>query len=138
MEYNPRHPQPFTLTQAIALDPEVAWDGLFSGSSSSIAVANTPDRDRSVEKFLAALETDERIFILKLALTHHGHSVTSDQTSEPPTYSPRSTPRSTIDRSRNVVGSNSNGLDSIVPLERTSTVNLETTDVVEQENGVYL
>ena len=28
MEYNPRYPQPFSLTQAIALDPAVAWDGL--------------------------------------------------------------------------------------------------------------
>lgn len=29
MEYNPRYPQPFSLSQAIALDPAVAWDGLF-------------------------------------------------------------------------------------------------------------
>lgn len=28
MEYNPRYPQPFSLSQAIALDPAVAWDGL--------------------------------------------------------------------------------------------------------------
>lgn len=27
MEYNPRYPQPFSLSQAIALDPAVAWDG---------------------------------------------------------------------------------------------------------------
>lgn len=28
MEYNPKYPQPFSLSQAIALDPAVAWDGL--------------------------------------------------------------------------------------------------------------
>lgn len=28
MEYNPRYPQPFSLSQAIALDPAVARDGL--------------------------------------------------------------------------------------------------------------
>lgn len=28
MEYNPKYPQPFSLCQAIALDPAVVWDGL--------------------------------------------------------------------------------------------------------------
>lgn len=35
MEYNPRYPQPFSLTQAIALDPAVAWDGLILVINSS-------------------------------------------------------------------------------------------------------
>lgn len=35
MEYNPRYPQPFSLSQAIALDPAVAWDGLILEIASS-------------------------------------------------------------------------------------------------------
>ena len=77
--------------------------------------------------------------MLKLALTHHGHSVASEQTSEPLTSSPSTTLGRRAEHSRNTVGSNSNGLDdSLVEQPGASVVNPETPEAEEQENGVYL
>lgn len=70
--------------------------------------------------------------MLKLALTHHGHSVTSGQTSDPNPSGSRT------GRPQNTIGSNSNGLDDFPPVGHTSEVNLETSEAEEPENGIYL
>jgi hypothetical protein len=75
--------------------------------------------------------------MLKLALTHHGHSVTSEQTSEPLTASPSTPLGRWAGHPQSTIGSNSNGLDDF-PVERASVVNPETPEAEEQENGVYL
>ncbi|KAF8845867.1 hypothetical protein BDN67DRAFT_886788, partial [Paxillus ammoniavirescens] len=94
MEYNPRYPQPFTLDQAIALDPAVAWDEIARLRNSLLHLKRTQEELQEYSRELAASEEDpdvcqamkeneitmhvllasqdERIFILKLALTHHG------------------------------------------------------------------
>lgn len=85
MEYNPRYPQPFTLEQAIALDPEVASDEIGRLQNSIVHLRRTqnelkdymedPDVRQAVEENKVTLASqDERIFMLKLALTHHGIS----------------------------------------------------------------
>ena len=76
--------------------------------------------------------------MLKLALTHHGHSVTSEQTSEPLQASPSAPLGRRAGHPQNTIGSNSNGLDDFPPVERASVVNPETPEAEEQENGVYL
>ncbi|KAN0097522.1 hypothetical protein V8E55_001968 [Tylopilus felleus] len=185
MEYNPRYPQPFTLTQAIALDPEVAWDGLildFNISQSSLMLLTEIARLRNsllhlrrsqteLQEYLQELAAeevdlevsqavkeneitmhvsfgltilpalkafrasqDERIFMLKLALTHHGHSVASEQASS----SPSPSPGSRTERPQNTTASNSNGLDDVPSTDRASEVSPETPQVEEQQNGVYL
>ncbi|KAG8218575.1 hypothetical protein J3R82DRAFT_4216 [Butyriboletus roseoflavus] len=169
MEYDPRYPQPFSLSQAIALDPAVAWDGLVLEIASShllLTVLTEIARLRNslqhlrrsqneLQEYLRELASeeedlevsqavkeneitmhlrtfrasqDERILMLKLALTHHGHSVASEQASEP----------TTTGRPQNIIGFNSNGLDDFPPVERPSAVNPEPSEVEEQENGVYL
>jgi len=108
MEYNPRYPQPFTLTQAIALDPEVAWDEIARLRNSLLHLRRSQTELQEYLQELAAEEVDlevsqavkeneitiasqdERIFMLKLALTHHGHSVASEQASSSPSPSPGS------------------------------------------------
>jgi len=62
--------------------------------------------------------------MLKLALTHHGYSATSEQAST-----------SSDSPSHNTVTSNSNDFP---PVDRTPPVNQETSDIQEQENGMYL
>ena len=186
MEYNPRYPQPFSLTQAIALDPAVAWDGLVLDITSiqplftvPIEIARlrnsllhlrrsqnelqeylqelSPEADLEVSQavkeneitmhvslrvaFSSSLSAfrasqDERIFMLKLALTHHGHSAASEQTSEP-FMSPLSTPLgSGTEHPQNAFGSNANGLDDFPPIERASAVNPATPEA--EQDGVYL
>ncbi|KAI6130450.1 hypothetical protein EDD16DRAFT_1823126 [Pisolithus croceorrhizus] len=81
MEYNPRYPQPFTLEQAIALDPEVASDeiGRLQNSIAHLQRTQNELRDytedsdvrQAIEENKVTMR-DERIFMLKLALTHHG------------------------------------------------------------------
>lgn len=83
MEYNPRYPQPFTLEQVIALDPEVASDEIGRLQHSIIHLQRTqnelkdyledPDVRQAIEENKVTMASqDERIFMLKLALTHHG------------------------------------------------------------------
>ncbi|KAF9247290.1 hypothetical protein BU15DRAFT_24737, partial [Melanogaster broomeanus] len=88
MEYNARHPQPFTLEQAIALDPAVARDEIARLQNSLSHLKRTQDELQEYLRELSPEEEDpevcqaikeneitmhdERIFILKLALTHHG------------------------------------------------------------------
>lgn len=74
--------------------------------------------------------------MLKLALTHHGHSITSEQVSEPVTSSP-SAPESRTGRPQNIIGLNSNSLDDFPPVERPSTAHPEPPEAGEQD-GVYL
>lgn len=85
MEYNPRYPQPFTLEQAIALDPKVASDEIGRLQNSIVHLKRTqnelkdyledPDVRQAVEENKVTLASqDERIFMLKLALSHHGIS----------------------------------------------------------------
>ncbi|KAL4076057.1 hypothetical protein J3A83DRAFT_4370263 [Scleroderma citrinum] len=84
MEYSPKCPQPFTLGQAIALDPEVASDEIARLQNSILHLKHTqdelqdymedPDVRQAVEENDATMH-DERIFMLKLALTHHGISL---------------------------------------------------------------
>ncbi|KAL4081682.1 hypothetical protein V8B97DRAFT_75221 [Scleroderma yunnanense] len=86
MEYSPKCPQPFTLGQAIALDPEVASDEIARLQNSILHLKHTqdelqdymedPDVRQAVEENDATIASqDERIFMLKLALTHHGISL---------------------------------------------------------------
>lgn len=83
MEYNPRYPQPFTLEQAIALDPEVASDEIGRLQNSIVHLQRTQNelkdytedsdvRQAIEENKVTMASQDERIFMLKLALTHHG------------------------------------------------------------------
>ncbi|KAI9574739.1 hypothetical protein HD554DRAFT_1989793, partial [Boletus coccyginus] len=89
MEYNPRYPQPFSLSQAIALDPAVAWDEIARLRNSLLHLRRsqnelqeylrelTSEGDLEVsqavkENKITMHVSDERIFMLKLALTHHG------------------------------------------------------------------
>lgn len=184
MEYNPRYPQPFSLSQAIALDPAVAWDGLtleITSSRLSLTVLTeiarlrnsllhlrrsqnelqeylrelTSEGDLEVSQavkeneitmhvsvgrpFLPMLRVfrasqDERIFMLKLALTHHGHPVTSEQTAEPLTPSPFTLP-GMAEHPQNTVGSNS---DVFPPTEGASTVNPQPPEAGDHDHGVYL
>lgn len=76
--------------------------------------------------------------MLRLALTHHGYSVPSEQTSDPFTSSPSTPPRSRIERPQNTIGFNSNGLDDFPPLECLSAANPEPPETPERGNGVYL
>ncbi|KAH0839867.1 hypothetical protein J3R83DRAFT_818 [Lanmaoa asiatica] len=172
MEYNPRYPQPFTLSQAIALDPAVAWDGLILAIASShllFTVLTEIARLRNsllhlrrsqseLQEYLRELASedgdfevgqamkeneitmhDERIFMLKLALTHHGHSVASEQTSEPLTSSLSTFPGSRAGcPPENAIGSNSNDSGNFPPVEHTSVVDPGIPEAEEQENGVYL
>lgn len=74
--------------------------------------------------------------MLKLALTHHGHSVTLGQTSHPLTSTPS---ESRTWRPQNTVGPNSNGLDDFPPVVRTSECAVDAgTQQAEQQEGVYL
>lgn len=73
--------------------------------------------------------------MLKLALTHHGHSFASEQ---PLTPSPSNPAGSRSDRPQNTVRSDSNGLDDVPPVERESSVNPETPGNEGQENVMYL
>ncbi|KAF8551455.1 hypothetical protein OG21DRAFT_1512693 [Imleria badia] len=158
MEYNPRYPQPFSLTQAIALDPAVAWDEIARLRNSLLHLRRSQNGLQEYLQELAPEEVDlevsqavkeneitiasqdERIFMLKLALTHHGHSVASEQTSEPTTHSPSTPPGGRTEHPQNTFNSNSNGLDDFPPVERASesAANPETSAAEEQENGVYL
>lgn len=85
MEYHPKYPQPFTLEQAVAFDPEVASDEIARLQNSIAHLKRTQDElkdyteDPDVRQAVEENETtiasqDERIFMLKLALTHHGIS----------------------------------------------------------------
>ncbi|KAG6333723.1 hypothetical protein ID866_5366 [Astraeus odoratus] len=81
MEYTPKYPQPFTLEKAVALDPEVASDEIARLQNSIAHLKRTQDelKDYMEDPELRASRAsqDERIFMLKLALTHHGISHTS-------------------------------------------------------------
>jgi len=154
MEYNPRYPQPFSLSQAIALDPAVAWDEIARLRNSLLHLRRSQielqeclrelgseEMDLEVsqavkENEITIASQDERIFMLELALTHHGYSGASEQTHEPLTSFP-STPGSRAEGLQNVTVSSSNGLDDFL-VERASAVNQETPGAEEQENGVYL
>ncbi|KAF8138404.1 hypothetical protein EV363DRAFT_1208032 [Boletus edulis] len=154
MEYNPRYPQPFSLSQAIALDPAVAWDEIARLRNSLLHLRRSQielqeclrelgSEEMDVEVSQAVKENeitmhDERIFMLKLALTHHGYSGASEQTYEPLTSFPSTPPGSRAEGLRNATVSSSNGLDDFPHVERASVVNQETPGAEEQENGVYL
>lgn len=76
--------------------------------------------------------------MLKLALTHHGHSASSGQTSDPLT-SPTSTfSASRTGSSHNTVDSSSNGLDDFPLVGCTLAVDPETSQAEGQESGMYL
>ncbi|KIM68785.1 hypothetical protein SCLCIDRAFT_61865, partial [Scleroderma citrinum Foug A] len=85
MEYHPKYPQPFTLEQAVAFDPEVASDEISRLQNSIAHLKRTqdelkdymedPDIRQAAEENklnIPRASQDERIFMLKLALTHHG------------------------------------------------------------------
>lgn len=72
--------------------------------------------------------------MLKLALTHHDHPVTSEQTAEPLTSSPF-TPPGTTEHPQNTVGSNSNVFP---PAEGASTINPQPPEAEDHDHGVYL
>ncbi|KAG1829749.1 hypothetical protein EV424DRAFT_386247 [Suillus variegatus] len=84
MEFTPCHPQPFTFQQAISFDPEVSAD---DRSSSKLdfpskrtqeelqEYADDPDIAQAIKENNQTLASqDERIFMLKLALTQRGAS----------------------------------------------------------------
>lgn len=72
--------------------------------------------------------------MLKLALTHHSHSVASEQTSEPITSSPSTPLQSRTERPQNTISFNLNGLDDSPP----AAANPEPPEADGRENGVYL
>lgn len=85
---------------------------------------------------------DERIFIIKLALTHHGHSVGSGDTSEPHLSPGSSASLGDMERQRssNSMGSGSNGLDDTPQVEARDTLVTNPERQVEEreDHGVYL
>ncbi|KAH7921828.1 hypothetical protein BV22DRAFT_974613, partial [Leucogyrophana mollusca] len=90
MEFVPRYPQPFSLEEAILFDPAVTSDEIARLQNSMAHLERTqdelkeylaslasPSEDPEVAQALKENDTtiasqDERIFMLKLALTHHG------------------------------------------------------------------
>ncbi|KIJ20238.1 hypothetical protein PAXINDRAFT_166346 [Paxillus involutus ATCC 200175] len=160
MEYNPRYPQPFTLDQAIALDPAVAWDEIARLRNSLLHLKRTQEELQEYSRELAPSEEDpdvcqamkeneitiasqdERIFIIKLALTHHGHSVGSGDTSEPHLSPGSSASLGDMERQRssNSMGSGSNGLDDTLQVEARDTLVTNPERQVEEreDHGVYL
>ncbi|KAG2070797.1 hypothetical protein BDR04DRAFT_1017929 [Suillus decipiens] len=85
MEFIPRHPQPFTFQQAISFDPEVSADeiGRLQNSISHLRrtqeelqeYAEDPDVAQAIKENNQTLASqDERIFMLRLALTQRGAS----------------------------------------------------------------
>ncbi|KAG1775849.1 hypothetical protein EV702DRAFT_1113371 [Suillus placidus] len=85
MDFTPCHPQPFTFQQAISFDPEVSADEI-SRLQNSIShlkrtqeelqeYAQDPDIAQVIKENNQTLASqDERIFMLKLALTQRGAS----------------------------------------------------------------
>ncbi|KIJ70036.1 hypothetical protein HYDPIDRAFT_104717 [Hydnomerulius pinastri MD-312] len=152
MEFTPRYPQPFTLDQAIALDPAVASDEIVRLQNSLSHLKRTQDELKEYVRELAPGEEDpdinqaikeneitiasqdERIFMLKLALSHHGLVNSSGPISEPHVSPPSIISEDRTDRPRNVMSSSSNGLDDD-PLLAGDTPE---TNTESQEDGVYL
>ncbi|KIM90879.1 hypothetical protein PILCRDRAFT_811373 [Piloderma croceum F 1598] len=93
MDYTPRHPQPFTLEQAILLDVAVLSEEITRLQNSlqhlkgtqeelrqHVATSSSPDPD-FIEAILENEEVigsqEERVVILRLALAHKGASTNS-------------------------------------------------------------
>ncbi|EIW82125.1 hypothetical protein CONPUDRAFT_39601, partial [Coniophora puteana RWD-64-598 SS2] len=90
MEFIPRYPQPFTLADALLFDPSIISEEIARLQNSLTHLRHTQDdlkghmnnssdgaEDKDVsdalrENELTMSSQDERIFMLKLALTHHG------------------------------------------------------------------
>ncbi|OAX35669.1 hypothetical protein K503DRAFT_771981 [Rhizopogon vinicolor AM-OR11-026] len=95
MDFTPRHPQPFTFQQAISFDPEVSADEItrLQNSISHLKrtqeelkeYADDPDVAQAIKENSETLASqDERIFMLKLALSQHGASTNSTHYELPP------------------------------------------------------
>ncbi|KAH7887675.1 hypothetical protein F5I97DRAFT_869032 [Phlebopus sp. FC_14] len=153
MEFHPRYPQPFTFDQAIALDPAVASDEIVRLQNSLSHLKRSqhelkeylqglasPQEDPEVGQAIKENETtiasqDERIFMLKLALTHHG---LPDGTARPMSQHCPSPSTFEPERSRSNVRSGVNGLDDTPSFEDTQASSQDRRRASNQEGGMYL
>ncbi|KAG2125370.1 hypothetical protein DEU56DRAFT_916534 [Suillus clintonianus] len=148
MDFTPCHPQPFTFQQAISFDPEVSADeiGRLQNSISHLKrtqeelqeYAEEPDIAQAIKENNQTLASqDERIFMLKLALTQRGASnATGAHYDLPP--EPEAESRN---GRRGGFGSSDNGLeplDAPLPGENSSLGSTGSTGENEEESGVHL
>ncbi|KAG1883330.1 hypothetical protein F4604DRAFT_1737600 [Suillus subluteus] len=147
MDFTPCHPQPFTFQQAISFDPEVSADEI-SRLQNSIShlkrtqeelqeYAEDPDIAQAIKENNQTLASqDERIFMLKLALTQHGASnATSAHYDLPPEPEPESR------NGRHGGFTSDNGLeplDTPLPGDNSGLGPSNSTEEDEQESGVHL
>ncbi|KAG1816324.1 uncharacterized protein BJ212DRAFT_1354137 [Suillus subaureus] len=147
MDFTPCHPQPFTFQQAISFDPEVSADeiGRLQNSISHLKrtqeelqeYAEDPDIAQAIKENNQTLASqDERIFMLKLALTQHGASnATSAHYDLPPEPEPESK------NGRHGGFTSDNGLeplDTPLPGDNSDVGPSNSTGEDEQESGVHL
>ncbi|KAG1799141.1 uncharacterized protein BJ212DRAFT_1402448 [Suillus subaureus] len=147
MDFIPCHPQPFTFQQAISFDPEVSADeiGRLQNSISHLKrtqeelqeYAEDPDIAQAIKENNQTLASqDERIFMLKLALTQHGASnATSAHYDLPPEPEPESR------NGRHGGFTSDNGLeplDAPLPGDNSDIGPSNSTGEGEQESGVHL
>ncbi|KAG1720157.1 hypothetical protein EDB19DRAFT_1918186 [Suillus lakei] len=148
MDFTPCHPQPFTFQQAISFDPEVTADeiGRLQNSISHLKrtqeelqeYAEDPDIAQAIKENNQTLASqDERIFMLKLALTQRGASnATSSHYDLPPEPEPESR-----DGTHGGFRAGDNGLgplDASLPGENSGLEPSGSTGENEQESGVHL
>ncbi|KAG2362569.1 hypothetical protein BDR07DRAFT_1333003 [Suillus spraguei] len=146
MEFIPRHPQPFTFQQAISFDPEVSADEISRLQNSISHLRRTqeelqeypedPDIAQAIKENNETLAAqDERIFMLRLALTQRGASnATSAHYDLPPEPKPES------GHGRHAGFTSDNGLDPPdAPLPGdNSGLGPSNSTGDEQESGVHL
>ncbi|KAG2746550.1 hypothetical protein P692DRAFT_20782897 [Suillus brevipes Sb2] len=150
MEFTPCHPQPFTFQQAISFDPEVSADeiGRLQNSISHLKrtqeelqeYAEDPDIAQAIKENNETIASqDERIFMLKLALTQRGASnATSAHYDLPPEPEPESR-----NGRHGGFGTSDNGLgleplDAPPPGDNLGLGPSSLTEEDEQESGVHL
>ncbi|KAF9226543.1 hypothetical protein BS17DRAFT_775807 [Gyrodon lividus] len=61
MEYNSRYPQPFTLDQAIAFDPAVAWDEIARLRNSLLHLKRTQEELQEYSREFASSKEDPEV-----------------------------------------------------------------------------
>ncbi|KAG1906503.1 uncharacterized protein F5891DRAFT_1002610 [Suillus fuscotomentosus] len=150
MEFTPCHPQPFTFQQAISFDPEVSADEISRLQNSISHLKRTqeelqeygddPDIAQAIKENNQTLASqDERIFMLKLALTQRGASnATGAHYDLPPEPAPESR------NGRHASGGFGTGdiglepLDAPLPGGNSGLGSSNSTGEDEEESGVHL
>ncbi|KAG1832312.1 hypothetical protein DFJ58DRAFT_823354 [Suillus subalutaceus] len=142
MDFTPCHPQPFTFQQAISFDPEISRlqnsiSHLKRTQEELKEYAEDPDIAQAIKENNQTLASqDERIFMLKLALTQRGASnATSAHYDLPPEPEPENR------NGRHSGFTSDNGLeplDAPLPGDNSGLGPSNSTEEDEQESGVHL